>query len=61
MLLHKLYKNMAIANILHLLKIFYDLPNIIFQIPEFLLDSQKKNHFLANISKTKHNRAYVAS
>ena len=61
MLLHKLYVNMAIVNILLQSKIFYNLPNIIFQINGFLLDSPKKNHSLANILKTKHIKAYAAS
>ena len=41
MLLRELFINMTVANILHLLKSFYKLPNIIFQIPGFLFHSPK--------------------
>ena len=61
MLLHKSNINMAIANFLLLRKSRYDLPKPKYQNKANFMLRRAKKPFFANISKTIHFRAYVAS
>ena len=59
-LLHKLHKTMAIADILHPSKRFYNLPSMIFRSLDIFWIRGRNNQYQANDSKSRHNRAYVA-
>ena len=60
-LLHNMYINVAIANILLYSKSLYDLPGLKYQKWPKFHGAMPKNQFFGHISKTKHFKPYVAS